>query len=90
MSVSCALLLSYCLFPFFNLKEAKEIGKVNVKFYNSFVRYYDRILTPFINKYNVKMENEYKPNEIYEQKDDKGHFIKLGLLNLEHYLLFSY
>ena len=84
------VLLSYCLFPFFKIKEAKEIGKVNSKFYNSFVRYYDRICIPFINKYNVKIENEYKPNEIYEQKDDKGHFIKLSLLNLEHYLLFSY
>jgi len=86
------VLLSYCLFPFFNIIEAKEIGKVNTKFYNSFVRYYDRICIPFINKYNVKIENgkEYKQNEIYEQKDDKGHFIKLSLLNLEHYLVFSY
>ena len=84
------VLLSYCLFPFFKMKEAKEIGKVNSKFYNSFIRYYDRIYIPLINKYNVKIENEYKPNEIYEQKDDKGHFIKLSYLNLEHYLLFSY
>ena len=84
------VLLTYCLFPFFKIKEAKEIGKVNSKFYNSFVRYYDRICVHIINKYNVKIENEYKPNEIYEQKDDKGHFIKLSLLNLEHYLIFSY
>ena len=84
------VLLSHYLFPFFKMKEAKEIGKVNSKFYNSFVRYYDRIYVPIISKYNVKIENEYKPNEIYEQKDDKGHFIKLSLLNLEHYLIFSY
>ena len=86
------VLISFHLFPFFDTKEAKEFGKINIKFYNSFVRYYERASDNLIKQYNVKIEKgkEYIPNEIYEQKDDKGHFIKLNLLNLEHYLLFSY
>ena len=86
------MLMSYNLFPFFNIKEAKDLGKLNSKFYNAFVRYYERASDELLNKYNVKIEKEkeYKPNEIYEEKDDKGHFIKISLLNLEHYLLFSY
>ena len=86
------MLMSYNLFPFFNIKEAKDLGKLNSKFYNAFARYYERESDELIDKYNVKIEKEkeYKPNAIYEQKDDKGHFIKLSLINLEHYLLFSY
>jgi len=84
------VLISYKIFPFFTIKEAKEIGKCDSKFYNSFVRYYKRSWDSFINKYNVKYEGECKPNGIYEQKDEQGHFIKLSYLNMEHYLLFSY
>ena len=72
------------------MKEAKEIGKSDVKLYNAFVRYYKRSWDSFSNKYNLKCEGDCKPNEIYEQKDEQGHFIKLSFLNLEHYLLFSY
>ena len=84
------VLISYNIFPYLNMKEAKEAGKVNTRLYNAFVRHYNRECDQLLNKYNVKIENNYKPNEIYEQKDDKGHFIKLSFFNLEHYLLFSY
>ena len=86
------VLMSYHLIPFFKIREAKDLGKLNTKFYNAFVRYYSRICDSYINKYNIKIENEeeYEPNKIYEQKDDKGHFIKLSFFNQEHYLLFSY
>ena len=86
------VLMSYHLIPFFKIREAKDLGKLNKKFYNAFVRYYSRICDSYINKYNIKIENEeeYEPNKIYEQKDDKGHFIKLSFFNQEHYLLFSY
>ena len=84
------VLMSYNLLPFLQVKEAKEFGKVNIKFYNAFVRYYERECDSLINKYNIKIDNKYIPKEVYEQKDDKGHFIKLSFSNLEHYLLFSY
>ena len=89
------VLISYNIMPFLKLDEAKESGKINKRVYNAFVRYYLRIRDSLIskyNKYNIKLENEddYNPKEIYEQKDDKGHFIRLGYNNLEHYLLFSY
>ena len=83
------VLISYSIFPFFTIKEAKEIGKSDSKLYNAFVRYYKRSWDSFKNKYNVKYEGDCKPNEIYEQKDEQGHFIKLSFFNLEHYLLFS-
>ena len=86
------VLMSYHLIPFFKIREAKDLGKLNQKLYNAFVRYYSRICDSYINKYNIQIENEdeYEPNKIYEQKDDKGHFIKLSFFNQEHYLLFSY
>ena len=84
------VLISYNIFSFFTIKEAREIGKSDSKLYNAFVRYFKRSWDSFKNKYNIKYEGECKPNEIYEQKDDQGHFIKLSYLNLEHYLLFSY
>ena len=84
--------MSFNLFQFLNPLEAKEFGKINIKFHNAFCRYYERINDLLIKKYNIKIEKgqNYNPNGIYEQKDDKGHFIKLSLLHLEHYLLFSY
>ena len=86
------VLISYNIMPFFKVREAKELGKINKRIYNAFVRYYLRIRDSLINKYNINIENEddYDPNKIYEQKDDKGHFIRLNYSNLEHYLLFSY
>ena len=84
------VLISYNLFPFFKFKEVRDFGKINIKFYNAFIRYYERACDALIIKYNIKIENNYNPKEIYEQKDDIGHFIKLNFLNLEHYLLFSY
>ena len=84
------VLISFNLLTFFEIKEVKNFGKVNIKFYNAFVRYYERACDSLINKYNIKIKNNYIPNDIYEQKDDKGHFIKLSFFNLEHYLLFSY
>ena len=36
------VLMSFNLFPFFRIHEAKELGKIDTKFYNSFVRYYER------------------------------------------------
>ena len=86
------VLMSFHLFPFFRIKEAKELGKIDSKFFNSFVRYYERKKDWLIKEYNIKIENEkdYDPNGIYEQRDDQGHFIKLNFFNLEHYLLFSY
>ena len=86
------VLMSFHIFPFFTIKEAKNLGNFDKKFYNSFARYYKRAKDQLIKVYNIKIENEndYNPNGIYEQKDDQGHFIKLNFLNLEHYLLFSY
>jgi hypothetical protein len=84
------VLISYNIFPFLTFKEAKEIGKSDSKLYNAFIRYYKRSWDSLKTKYNIKYEGDCKPNEIYEQKDEQGHFIKLSFLNLEHYLLFSY
>ena len=86
------MLMLFNLFPFFSMKEAKEFGKINIKFYNTFVLFYEREYPKLIKKYNIKFENErnYEPNEIYELKDDKGHFIKLGFFNIEHFSIFSY
>lgn len=84
------VLISYHILPFFENKEAKDFGKLNTLFYNAFTRYYERNMDSYIEKYNVKIENNNNQNKIYEQKDEKGHFIKLSFLNLEHYLLFSY
>ena len=85
------LFISCNIFPFFTGKEIKEIGKINLIFENAFVRDFPGVkVNLLIKKFNVKLEKEFEPNEIYEQKDDKGHFIKLSLINLEHFLLFSY
>ena len=84
------VLMSYNILPYFTVKEAKELGKINTRFYNSFIRYYERIADNLIEKYNIKNEENYNPNEIYEQKDDKGHFIKVNFSSLTHYLIFSY
>ena len=85
------LLISYNIFPFFTAKEVKEFGKINQTFQNCFVRDFSEVkCDSLVKKYNVKLEKEFEPNEIYEQKDDKGHFIKLSFNHLEHFLLFSY
>jgi len=85
------ILISYFLFPFFEMLEAKELGKINSHFYNSFVYYYKRFYENEISKYNLEIPKEqiFVPHKLYTQKDDKGHFIKLKY-KTEHYLLFSY
>jgi len=84
------VLISYNIFPFLTFKEAKEIGKSDSKFYNAFIRYYKGSWDSFKDKNYPRYKGDYMPNEIYEQKDDQGHFIKLSFESLEHYLLFSY
>ncbi len=86
------ILMSNYLFPYFEAIDAKELGKINTHFYNAFVRYYERIYDEEIQKYNLDIpkEKEFDKNKLYEQKDDKGHFIKLKFSQMEHYLLFSY
>ena len=85
-------LMIFNLFPYFNMKEAKELGKINIRFYNCFVQFYERAYPELIKKYNIILENlkDYEPLQIYEQKNDKGHFIKLGFFNIEHFSIFSY
>ena len=75
------VLIAYNILPFFTIKEAREIGKSDSKLYNAFVRYFKRNWESFKNKYNIKYEGDCKPNGIYEQKDDQGHFIKLSYHN---------
>jgi len=84
------MLISNCLLPFFDPKESKEFGKINARCYNCFVRYYETFIDSLITKYKVKIDGEFSTNQLYEQIGDKGHFVKLGLQNLEHYLIFSY
>ena len=84
------VLISFNLFPFFENKELKELAKVNIKFYNAFVRFYERYKDSNYILYNVKIYPNNNQNNIYEIKDEKGHFIKLSFLNIEHYLIFSY
>ena len=85
-------LMIFNLFPYFNMKEAKELGKINIRFYKCFVQFYERAYPELIKKYNIILENlkDYEPLQIYEQKNDKGHFIKLGFFNIEHFSIFSY
>lgn len=85
-------LISYKIFPFLNIKEIKEISKVNVHFHNSFIRYYEDELKFIINKHNLHIEQNlinYNTNSFYKQKDDKGHYIKINLSKIEHICLFS-
>ena len=83
-------IISYNLFPFFNKRDAKEFGKIDSRFYNCFSNYYIEYFFNLINKYNLKIGNKFLPNVFYEQKDDKGHFIKMNFFSLKHYLIFSY
>lgn len=86
------VLMSFYLFPYFDPLEAKEMGKINSKFYNTFVRYYDIMYDKQIQKNHIDIQKDKVINQrnIYEIKEDKGHFIKLKLAQMEHYLLFSY
>ena len=83
------VLMSFHLIPFFDKKELKEVGMVNVRLYNSFIRFFDRTINTLIEKYNVKADKEYDKENYYEQQNDKGHYIKLSLDNIEHSVLFS-
>ena len=83
-------IISFKIFPFLEKKDAKEFGKINSRFHNSFANFYEMLMGNLISKYNLKLEKEYKPDSINEQKDDKGHFVKLNYYKEEHYLLFLY
>ena len=84
------ILISFHLFPFLDNKELREFGKIDTKFYNAFIRSYERYKDLNITKYNAKIEPNFNQNNIYEVNDEKGHLIKLSFLSIEHYLLFSY
>ena len=83
------VLMSFNLMPFFDKKELKEVGMVNVRLYNSFIRFFDRTINNLIEKYNIKIDKQYDKENYYEQQNDKGHFIKFSLDNIEHLILFS-
>ena len=85
------VLISFQLFPFFNENEILTYGRFNTKFYNSFIRYCKQRFDNLEKQYNINLKNEQniKQNELYEQKDDKGHFIKFGIFSIEHYSLFA-
>ena len=85
------VLISFHLFPFFSEKEVISFGNINIKFYNSFMRFCQRRFDDIISKYDIDLKNkEYiTQNEFYQQKDDKGHFIKFGIFSIEHYCLFA-
>ena len=84
------VLISFNLFPFFDKNEVKNCGCLNIKFYNAFMRFCENRFDSIKKIYNIKNENQYiNLDELYEQKDDKGHYIKLGVFTLEHYSLFA-
>lgn len=79
------------------------MAKVNIFFYNSFVRFYETEIEFLLNKYNIELQennkeknenNEnliitnYNKSKYYKQKNDLGHFIKLGINTIEHIILF--
>ena len=87
-------LISYHIFPFLYLGEVKKLLTLNKKIHNSFPLFYENLFYNDNNiiKYNIKKSNNSKSKElkdVYELKDDKGHFIKINEHNLEHYLLFA-
>ena len=84
------VLISFNLLPFLNKNEVKNCGCLNTKFYNAFIRFCENRFYSIKDLYNIKNENQYiNLNELYEQKDDKGHYIKLGIFTVEHYSLFG-
>ena len=85
------VLLSFQLFPFLKEEEIKSYGCLNIKFYNGFMRYCKRRFDSLIPEYNININNNecINQNELYEQKDDKGHYIKFGLFKVYHYSLFG-
>ena len=85
------VLISYNLFPFFNENEVKTCGRLDIKFYNAFIRFCEDRYNSIHLLYNININNDQcvDQNELYEQKDDKGHYIKLGIFSVEHYSLFA-
>ena len=85
------VLISFNLLPFFDKNEVKNCGCLNIKFYNGFMRYCKRRFDSLIPEYNININNNecINQNELYEQKDDKGHYIKFGLFKIYHYSLFG-
>ena len=84
------VLLSFNLFPFLKESEALTCGKLDTKFYNAFIRFCENRYSSLNKLYNININNQcINQNELYEQKDDKGHYIKLGIFSVEHYSLFG-
>ena len=79
------VLLSFQLFPFLKEEEIRSYGCLNIKFYNGFMRYCKRRFDSLIPQYNININNNecINQNELYEQKDDKGHYIliKMNYMN---------
>ena len=85
------VLLSFNILPFLKENEVKTCGSLDIKFYNAFIRFCERRYNSLDLLYNIKLNNKQMidQNELYEQKDDKGHYIKLGIFSVNHYSLFS-
>ena len=85
------VLISFHLFPFFSETEAFDFGTIDIKFYNSFMRFCQRRFENRIPLYNIDLKNQefITQNDIYQQKDDKGHYLKFGIFSIEHYCLFA-
>jgi len=85
------VLIAFNLLPFLNENEVKTSGCLDIKFYNSFIRFCEDRYGSLNLLYNINLNNNQSINqdELYEQKDDKGHYIKLGIFSVEHYSLFA-
>ena len=85
------VLISFNLFPFLNENEVKTCGCLDIKLYNAFIRFCENRYSSINLLYNININNGngINQNELYEQKDDKGHFIKLGIFSVVHYSLFA-
>ena len=86
------VLIAFNLLPFLNENEVKTSGCLDIKFYNAFIRFCEDRYGSLNLLYNINLNDNQSinQNELYEQKDDKGHYIKLGIFSVEHYSLFSY
>ena len=85
------VLIAFNLLPFLKENEVKTSGCLDIKFYNAFIRFCEDRYNSLNLLYNINLNNNkgINQNELYEQKDDKGHYIKLGVFSVEHYSLFA-
>ena len=86
------VLMSFNLFPFLTENEILSFGKINTRFYNAYIRYIKYKNDLLIPKYNINNDKSMPLifGEFYQQKDDKGHYIKFNkIFNIEHYSLFA-